>query len=168
MTNALLAGLVLLVLAPPVAGEPAPTEVAANGPLHAHLIVTDRGAELLEQWAAGAPRITLKSVDSAQRGVFVTAVVRFMGCAPDVAGLCNSTVTYTAQRPDGTVYGEAKDVELWRGKRALDEGASQLAVEYLGLVFEPSDAAGTYTIVAEIQDHNAARKVTVSRTLQIP
>ena len=148
--------------------EPVDTSRAKDGPLEVHLVLTDEGEELLRAWAKGAPQVTLKSVETAKRGVFLTAIVLFSGCAADARGDCNATVDYVATKPDGSSYGESKDAELWVGRPAPSPGASQLSVEYLGLVIDPPDPSGKYTVSAKVHDHIGKRTLSVSRTFLVP
>ena len=147
--------------------QPKDPSYAKEGALEAHLIASDRGAEILGKWARGES-LTLKSVETVMRGEFITVIVRFLGCKADQSGLCNATVGYVAYKPDGTVYGEMPNAELWLDKLAPATGASQLAVEYMGLVIEPTDPVGHYKVVATVHDHNAGSSLVVWRAFEVP
>lgn len=141
---------------------------AREGMLEAYLIVTDKGEELLTGWAEGHQRITYKNVDTADRGKFITVIIRFLGCEADERGLCNATVDYVAYQPDGSVYGDAlRDGELWIGKPPPSPGSSQLSVDYLGLVVEATDPEGEYRLEAKVTDRVSGRSVHVWRKLRV-
>jgi hypothetical protein len=139
---------------------------AKEGELEAHLIVSNKGDEILDKWARGLP-LTIESVDAVSRGEFITLIVRFLGCKADQSGQCRATVDYVAYSPDGTVYGEMPNTELWLDKLAPSRGMSQLAAEYMGLVIEPTDPSGNYKVVAAVHDHNAGTSVVVWRVFEV-
>ncbi|MGB5817470.1 MAG: hypothetical protein WBI27_19950, partial [Thermoanaerobaculia bacterium] len=161
---------VVLVFSAQVAGEekePSDPSCSKESSFEACLIVTDEGQELLTKWAGGEPRLTIRNIDIARRGEFITVIVRFLGCQEDESGLCNAAVDYVSYKPDGTVYGEMRDRELWIGKPAPEPGASQLSAEYMGLIIEATDPAGEYTVEAKVKDRVGDLSVTVSRKLKV-
>lgn len=153
------------------AGEPqgsGDSSHAKDGPLEAHLIVTNQGEELVTRWSEGAPQLEIRSVDTVRRGEFITVIVLFVGCQADTDGLCNAAVDYLVYSPDGSVYGEMRELELWIGKPPPSPGASQLSVDYMGLIIEPADPAGQYRARATVTDRVSGRSVSLSRTFEVP
>lgn len=170
MRLASLALAVVLMFAAHVAGEeekPSDPSCSKEGSLEACLIATDEGEELLIGWAEGQPKLTITNIDTAKRGEFITVIVRFLGCQADESGHCDATVDYVAYKPDGTVYGEMRERELWIGKTAPGPGASQLSADYMGLIIEETDPAGEYTVEAKVRDRIGDRSVKVSRKFKV-
>ena len=161
---ALLAILCGALSAQPPAPDPSH---AKDGSFEIDLIATREGNELLTKWATGAPNITIRNLETAERNEFITVIVRFLGCSVDAGGLCDAVVDYTAYAPDGSVYGDMKGAELWMGKAAPDPGYSQLAAQYLGLVIEPQDPAGSYRLTAEVTDRISGKKLPVERRFSV-
>ena len=64
-----------------------------------------------------------------------------------------------AAMPDHIVIGTGEGVELWKDKPAPPVDVMQLSVANLGIVIEPNDPAGTYTVKARVSDLNAAQSV---------
>jgi 5-hydroxyisourate hydrolase-like protein (transthyretin family) len=107
------------------------------------LISTLSRDELKKQIAAPDGKIEHKS--EVARGEPVAAVVRSTGCMKDEAGRCNITATVTVYRPDGSVFHEAKALDLATGRVTvpLDIGATA--------------ATGLYKVVVNVRDLTARR-----------
>jgi len=135
--------------------------------LHACLIVTDRGRELLTRWEEGFSSLEIESIEEAERGVFITAIVLFEGCQANEDGLCDASVDYVAYKPDGSVYGEVRNQELWIDKPPPSAGYSQLSLAYMGLRIEAGDPAGEYAVRARAKDRVAGRSVEVWRLFKV-
>lgn len=117
--------------------------------------VTSKGDELFNNWdrPTGKP-FSVQSIKVVRRGQFLSAVVLFKGCKPDVSGNCNALVDIIAYDPRGKVYGEMRGVELWQQRPAPRAGYTQLSRSYMGLIIEPNDPPGTYRITAVARDLN--------------
>ncbi len=124
----------------------------SDGDFGAMLVLTDRPEEFFAAWETESPGVAMSETVSAKRGLPIVGVVLFTGCAPDREGLCNSTVTYSVLKPDGTPYGEQQKAELWTGKRPPRKNEIQLSVGNMGIVLEPGDPLGTYVMRAEVHD----------------
>jgi len=98
----------------------------------------------------------IRNVSTAQRGVPVHVLVIFANPGRDAKG--ESDVTYDAKalKPDGSVYGEFKDLEALKGEGAPSMYL-QLAPAAMAIRIEPEDPAGVYTV--EIVVHDNVRKV---------
>lgn len=137
------------------------SSLADEPTLTANLIVTSEGRELFRAWRSNPPAgFSVSPVDAAERGEFLTAAVMFTGCAKNEGGNCNALLDITALDPNGNVYGKFKGQELWVDKPAPEPGRTQLGVGYMGLVIEPNDPSGEYTVVATIRDLVSGEQVT--------
>jgi hypothetical protein len=138
----------------------------SDGSLGVMLVLTDKPDEFYANWAHGmkSPPPFEKAV--ARRGAPLVGVVIFTGCAGNDKGNCDAGVTYVVLKPDGAVYGKPEVGELWAGKPAPPPGGLQLGVGNIGVVIEPKDALGTYTIRAEIEDRVAKKKLLLERTFE--
>jgi hypothetical protein len=148
----------ILVLALSVACAAGEAQEAPAGAIafEITLVVTDRGGELFDSWdrTTGKP-FSVKSIGTAKRGKFLSALVMFKGCKADGAGNCDADVDYTAYDPSGKVYGKMHNAELWRMKPAPSRGFTQLSRDYMGIVIEPNDPVGAYRVTAVARDRNA-------------
>jgi hypothetical protein len=135
----------------------------SDGKFGAQLVLTDKPQQLFEDWEKPARGVGISVADSVRRGVPIVAVVFFTGCGADAKGLAQTTVDFTAYRPDGKPYGEAFEGELWIDKPPPAQGQIQLGVSTMGIVLEPGDPLGVYTIQATIVDKVTGKKFVLER-----
>lgn len=131
------------------------------------VIVTAEGDALFKAWDLGRPGFNVVPVQHAARGQFLSAVVLFSGCRADSVGNCNADMSITAYDPKGNRYGEMPGAGLWRGKPAPRAGATQLSRDYMGIVIEPSDLAGTYRVKVVARDLNLRREARSETTFSV-
>ena len=120
--------------------------------LNVNVIVTANGGAVFSAWDRGNPGFSVVPVHNARRGQFLSTVVLFRGCQPDISGNCNAEMDITAYDPNGKEYGAMPKVELWKAKPAPSVGATQLSRDYMGIVIEAKDLAGTYRVVVLARD----------------
>ena len=70
-------------------------------------------------------------------------------------------------RPNGELYHDPIDGELWRGKPPPEEGQLQLSIGAIGVEIEPEDPDGEYTIRASLKDNITGAEVTLERTFHV-
>jgi len=128
------------------------------------LLLSDNPDEILRSWMTPNPRVPERTTRKITRGVPIVAFVFFTGCKPDEKGLCNASVDFTVLGPDGSVYEQATDRDLWKQKPAPPFGTLRLSAEYVGVVIEPDDPLGTYEVQVSIRDLNAGETLDLSRT----
>lgn len=58
----------------------------------------------------------------------------------------------TISGPDGKVYGQFKNMDLWHGPYEAPVDSIQLAFSQITLIIEDADILGTYTITATVKD----------------
>lgn len=122
------------------------------GDLMVQLLVTDDEARFLENWSTPSGSVRLPTADSIELNRRLTAFVIFGGCAVDAAGNCDLRMQITVYQPDGGVYSELPEMEVWTGKPAPPNAALGLGKQYLRLVIEPEEPLGRYRIEAKITD----------------
>jgi len=134
----------------------APKNTAGPEPFEVNLTVTEKGNELFNSWDRPTGKLfKVEPIKVASRGKFLSAVVLFKGCKPDISGNCNAVIDIVAYDPKGKIYGEMPRVELWQQKPAPNSGYTQLSRSYMGLVIEPKDVPGTYRLTVVARDLNA-------------
>lgn len=138
----------------------------SDGDFGAMLVLTDKPEELFAAWETKSPGVSMSETVVAKRGLPIVGVVLFTGCAPTGEGLCNSTVTYTAFKPDGAVYGKPQEGELWIGKQPPPKNEIQLSVGNMGIVLEPGDPLGTYVMRAEVHDRVSQKTIRLERQFE--
>ncbi len=147
-------------------GKPVPdtTWAKSDGDFGAELVFTDKPDELFAAWEKPGPSVLISETPTAFRATPIVGVVFFSGCAPDKAGTCNATVRFLARTPDGKPWGKPVDGELWIGKPPPAKDSMQLSVGNMGIVIDPDDPLGVYTVKAEIEDKVAKKKMVLERT----
>ncbi len=113
------------------------------------LITTLPTIELTKQVTAEKGTIEHKS--EVARGGPVAAVVRTTGCMKDAAGACKVNADVVVYKPDGTVFHEAKNLDLPAGRGAVP------------LKFDADAPTGVYRVVATIRDLAGRRFATAER-----
>jgi hypothetical protein len=123
--------------------------------LSAVLVLSDNAEDVISSWATQTVSVPVRAVDTIARGVPIVALVFFTGCRPDENGLCNASADFTILRPDGSVYAEFADRDLWKRKPAPPDGTLRLSAEYVGAIIEPDDPLGRYEVQVSVHDLNA-------------
>ena len=142
----------------------------SSGDFGAMLLVTSDPDSFFEAWnRPPSPDYKPKIETSAEahRGDTVVGVVVFLGCAPDESGNCKSDMDLRLLYPDGSVYGEFKDAEVWLDKAAPPTGVLQVSVANLGLRVEPDDPFGTYRFEAVVRDRVAKKTLELVQVLEV-
>ena len=149
-----------------VDGKPVPDTswAKSDGDFGAELVFTDKPDELFAAWEKPGPAVYFSETPTAVRGIPIVGVIFFAGCAADARGLCNATVRFTAKTPEGKPWGDPLDVELWVDKPGPGKGQMQLSVGNMGIMIDPGDPLGVYTVRAEIMDKVNKKKMILERT----
>jgi len=134
------------------------------GDFGVQLVLTDKPDELFAAWEKPGRMILYSATTTAKRGIPIMAVVFFVGCLPDAKGECDATVRYQAYTPDGKSWGDPVDAELWIGKKAPGKDQMQLSVGNMGIVVDPGDPLGLYTVKATVVDKHAKKTLVAERT----
>jgi hypothetical protein len=113
------------------------------------LITTLSTADLTKQVTAESGAIDHKS--EVARGGPVAAVVRTKGCGKDANGACRVNADVVIYKPDGSVFHEAKNLDLPAGRAAIP------------LKIDAQAPTGVYKVVVTIRDLEARRFGSVER-----
>jgi hypothetical protein len=150
-------------------GKPVPDTQwrKAWGQNGAMLHLTDKPGELFEAWEKPAAGVPVSTTEVATRGEPLVGVIFFSGCTPDTSGMCDARAKLQVFKPDGSPYGDEELVEIWVGKPAFPSGQLQLSVDAIGVVIEPHDPIGTYTVRAQLHDLISGAEVELKRTFSV-
>lgn len=155
-----------LILAAATASAPA-SDFASRRGFAVQQIVTDDAARLLRGWSHPEEADESPAVDHLARGQAVDAFIVFRGCKPNPVQQCNVTADFTLIGPQGQVYAEHRDAELWVGKAPPAMNALALSESSLAIVIEPDDPAGHYVVRADVTDHVAGITLRTEKTLEV-
>jgi hypothetical protein len=118
------------------------------------LISTLPAEDLKKQIAAEDGKIEHKS--EVARGGPVAVVVRSTGCMKDDTGHCNINANVTVYKPDGSVFHEAKALDL--------STTGRIAVP---LVLDAHAGTGLYKVVVTVRDLTARRFPVLERQFAV-
>jgi hypothetical protein len=126
----------------------------------AMMLLSSKPEEFLEAWDKSpspdyGPKI--ETTETVSRGEPIVAFILFAGCRANEAGHCVSTTEFKVLKPDGTEYAALEPSELWTNKEPPPGKAVQLGLAYIGVVIEPEDPLGLYTVKANVCDQVADR-----------
>lgn len=135
----------------------------------ASLVITNKPEQFFMEWdntpSERAPSI--HTIDAARRGDTATGLIVFAGCKADKLGNCDAGVSFKVFRPDGSIYANLPEGELWKDKPALPEGTLQRGVAFLGFHIELDDPLGDYRIEAVVRDRFAGIELVLNRVLHV-
>jgi hypothetical protein len=133
----------------------------------ATLVFTDKPQRLLDNWAKPTPGVETPEAKTAPREKPCGIFIMFAGCGADKEGMADVVADLKVFAPDGKLYGEEKDVEIWQKKPAPSRKQIELGVGYMGIVIETKDPAGEYKVRATVRDRVKGVTVELKRTFSV-
>lgn len=122
------------------------------GDFGAHLILTDKEVEALKNWETPSETVNIPISDTIKTGKPITAMVVFSGCGVDKVGNCNLVGNYKILQPDGKIYADIRDQEVWINKPVPPNRNLGLSVSYIRIVIKPHEQLGKYVVQAKVID----------------
>ena len=136
-------------------GAQSDTVTRATETLQSEILISTLTAEdLKKQMAAEGGKID--DTSEVSRGGPVAVVVRSTGCMKDMAGRCDISANVTVYKPDGSVFHEAK---------ALDLSPTGRIVVPLNL--DANAGTGLYKVVVTVRDLTARRFPVLERRFAV-
>jgi len=133
----------------------------------AQLWLTDKAEEFFKTWNKETAGVNLKQTREATSGIPFSTIIIFTGPGIGSNDLCDVTGDIVVKKPDGTIYGETRDANIWRNLAPPAPGQQQLAVDSLGIVIEDNDPSGRYTVEATVRDRVKKTQVTLSEHFDV-
>ena len=150
----LFATLVLTLAGVSAAVLSARSQSASAATLQSDVVISTLSLEDLKKQLA-APDGKIEDKSEVARGEPVTVLVRATGCMKDDTGHCDINANVTVYKPDGSLFHEAKVLDLSTGRVSvpLDIGANT--------------ATGLYRVVVNVRDLTARRFAVVERRFAV-
>ncbi len=139
----------------------------SSGDFGAQLLLIGDEKEFFKRWQTPSAVVKFDTVSEIGRGEALITPVIFSGCQADASGKCNVSGDVKILRPDGTVYADMPQVEIWQNKPAPPDGMLELGVGYAKVIIEPSDPTGTYTVEIRVTDHIQKSSFVLTRTFSV-
>jgi len=150
-------------------GKPAESRSfqGSSGDFGAMILMTTDSQKVLEDWIIPSPGVHILDTEKVLKGKPIEALVLFSGCASNKQGNCVTEVDYQIIKPDGVVYAEYENTELWKNKPAVPVGRLGLAVDRVGLVAEATDPVGQYKVRCIIRDLVSKTEFSIYSTFEV-
>lgn len=126
--------------------------IKADKGFGAQLWLTD-DMEFVKKWNTPGAGVQIKKVNIAERGKPIQLITFFAGSGVDARGLCDISCDITVYAPDGSVYGELKDVKCWKDLPAPPPNDIQMSQGAMGIMIEEKDKSGRYRVEETIKDN---------------
>ncbi len=137
--------------------------IKTDGDFGAMLVFTGKPDELFASWNETRPGVHVSQTGIAVRGAPIVAVIFFSGCGADEKGRCDLVARFTTTTPAGKLWGKPVDADLWVGLPPPTGTNLQLSHGNLGIVIDPGDDLGVYTVKAEIKDRVTGKGMVLER-----
>jgi hypothetical protein len=138
-----------------------------SGDFGAMIFMTTNSQKMLANWEAPTAGFHILESENVVKGKPIEALVVFSGCAANEEGNCIAEIDYQILKPDGTIYAEYKNTELWKNKPALPKGQMGLSVDRVGLIAEDSDPTGIYKVTCVVKDLVSNSKFFIYSSFQV-
>ena len=129
------------------------------------LFLTDR-EKFFDDWNKPEPP-NISPLQKARRNVPIFTTILFVDPATDAMQRAKITCYVIVHKPDGTVYGE-EELIGWDGKNTFPPHMLQLAQDRMGILIEPKDQAGIYTVEATVRDEVKKVELQLKSSFQVP
>ena len=142
-------------------GQPIPNSESSKsvGRFAAQIVLVADERELVQNWRIPSEAVDVHTTNTVPPNGFINAFVVFGGCKANADGNCRVVMRFRVLKPDGGVYAETPQMEVWTDKPAPPGRSVELSVDYLKIRIEPNDLLGKYVIQTHVTDENAATEI---------
>ena len=150
-------------------GKPYPeTEFRkTDGDFGAELIITHKEEESLKNWNTESKGVHFPTTEVFHKGKVITALIVFIGCKKLENNNCQLSQTHKIFQPDGKVYADIPESELWFNRQSPSDGTLGLAVDYVRLIVEPHEQLGEYTFEVIVKDYQSNKSLSLTKTITV-
>jgi hypothetical protein len=135
----------------------------SDGEFGAMFDFTDKPEELYAAWEKASPGVAWSQTSTAVRGKPIVAIVFFTGCAANPEGNCELVGRFTTTTPSGKPWGDPIEADIWVGLPPPGPQSLQLSHGHMGLVIDPDDELGKYTVKVELTDRISKKRMVLER-----
>jgi len=131
----------------------------------AELVITNDSEKALKNWELPSEGVHFPYSGKMNKGEIISAFVVFKSCSTTDKGNCRLTQQVTIIQPDGKVYAEIPESEVWFDKPSPDEGAIGLSVDYVKLIVEPHEQIGNYKFIVIVNDYVSGKSTKLTKSV---
>ncbi len=137
-----------------------------DGHFGAELVITHKEEEALKNWSIESKGVYFPTTDTFYKGKIITALVVFKGCQK-IDNKCQLSQKHRIIQPDGKVYADIPESELWFNRQSPLDGSIGLGVDYVRLIVEPHEQLGNYTFEVSVKDYQTNKILKLSKTIMV-
>jgi len=132
----------------------------------AQLILTTDEQGLLKKWNTPSETVDVKTSSTVERNSPISAFIVFGGCKVDQQGNCDLVTKFKIYQPDGKLYADLPEMEVWSGKPVPPNRSIQLSTAYLKVVIESGEQLGKYSFESVVTDKVGKESVKLSSVFE--
>ena len=132
----------------------------------AQLILTTDEQGLLKKWNTPSETVNVNTSSTVERNSPISAFIVFGGCKVDQQGNCDLATKFKIYQPDGKLYADLPEMEVWSGKPVPPNRSIQLSVAYLKVVIENGEQLGKYRVDSVVTDKIGKERVKLSSVFE--
>ena len=129
--------------------------------------LTDKPVDFEEEWAKSTRVVPISMPSSIMRNSPALFFLIFRGCPENAEGNCDVVEDLRLLKPDGSVYGEMKDVSFWQGQPGPSGKTIARATHAFGFSIDDDDPAGEYTMKVNVRDRVRNSSFTLERRFSV-
>jgi hypothetical protein len=118
----------------------------------AQLILTTDETELLRRWQIPSETVDVSTASVVEVNAPISAFIVSGGGTANQKGNCDLAVTFKVYQPDGKIYSDIEEQEVWSGKPVPPVGTIELSVAYVRIIIESHEPPGKYRVEAVVTD----------------
>lgn len=132
----------------------------------AQLILTTDEQSLLKKWNTPSETVNVNTSSTVERNSPISAFIVFGGCKVDQQGNCDLVTKFKIYQPDGKLYADLPEMEVWSGKPVPPNRSIQLSIAYLKVVIENGEQLGKYRFESVVTDKVGKESVKISSVFE--
>lgn len=138
-----------------------------DGGFGAELVVTHDEKEALKNWNTESEGVYFPTTDVFHKGKIITALLVFKGCEKLENNHCQLSQKFRIYQPDGKIYGDLPETELWFNRESPPGNTLGLGADYLRLIVEPDGQLGKYTFEVIVKDYQSKKEIKLTKTIEV-
>lgn len=138
-----------------------------DGEFGAMLMFTDKPNELFEAWNQDTLGVKTNFVEKIKLNKTLVAVIVFSNCAANKKGRANLTVDFTVLDPQGKIFAESKNLEVWVNRPAPEYRNLEMSVDHIAITIKDGQQTGFYTVKALVHDKIARKALSLEHRFEV-